>query len=270
MSNTSNCAPRSANFTAARTLQDGPVPYLIAPRAQPQGTLVSVHGLSRQSTLQFECMLPLADALNVTLIAPHFGDQEFNDFQRLGRRGRGPRSDLALLQLLEHLHIDAEMPLLLHGFSGGAQFVHRFVFAHPQRVARAVLMSAGFYTMLDACAAYPYGLRVGRSLPGVRMQPELFVQVPTLTIVGAGDTARDGSLRTANGVDARQGTTRVRRALTWHTELVGKTTALGYATEHALVEVPGVRHDVAALIRSSCAAMQSFLTPALALPGIAL
>ncbi len=263
MSTPSNSAPRSANFTAARTLEDGPVPYLIEPSAQPQGTLVSVHGLSRQSTLQFESMLTLAEALNVTLIAPHFGDTEFSDYQRLGRRGRGPRSDLALLQLLEHLHIGAEAPLLLHGFSGGAQFVHRFVFAHPQRVTRAVLMSAGFYTMLDACTAYPYGLRIGRSLPGVRMQPEAFLRVPTLTIVGAQDTARDASLRTTHGVDARQGCTRVHRAQTWHRELAGMTAALGYPPAHELVEVAGIRHDAPQLIRQSRVAMQRFLAPAL-------
>ena len=254
---------RSTSISIARALEDGPVPYLIEPHAQPLGTLISVHGLSRQSTLQFECMLPLAKALSVTLIAPHFGGTEFSDYQRLGRRGRGPRSDLALLQLLDHLGIDAEAPLLLHGFSGGAQFAHRFAFAHSERVARAVLMSAGFYTMLDACTAYPYGLRIGRSLPGVRMQPEAFLRVPTMTIVGAQDTGRDASLRTANGVDARQGSTRVHRAKTWHSELAGMSASLGYTTRHELVEVAGVRHDAPELIRRSQAAMQRFLAPAL-------
>jgi poly(3-hydroxybutyrate) depolymerase len=40
-------------------------------------------------------------------------------------------------------------PLHLSGYSGGGQFVHRFMLVHPGRVARVAVGAAGWYTFPD-------------------------------------------------------------------------------------------------------------------------
>lgn len=214
-------APRSRTSTAARMTP--PVDCSDAsaldalehwpPQRNPVGVLVAVHGVTRQRAQMFELCSSLAEQSGLLLVAPHFSTETYPDYQRLGREGRGARADLALIGLLDQLACNTGgLPVMLMGFSGGAQFAHRFALAHPQRLAGVALLSSGWYTMPDPAIAYPYGLHLGPALTGIRFNLRSFLRLPLLTAVGAKDTQRDASVRSGTRIDRGQGITRLDRA----------------------------------------------------------
>ncbi len=197
--------------------------------------LVAVHGWNRGVDNHYKLLQPVADALKAYLITPLFDETTFADYQRLGRRGKGQRADLALLSLLAEVKNRFNTTrCFLHGFSGGAQFAHRFLFAHPSAVSAVAITSAGWFTCLDRQRKFPFGLRVAGQLPGVRIKIDALLRVPTLTVVGEQDTLRDSSLRTTPVLDRRQGSTRVERALTWSSELAAAAAEVGIENRHHL------------------------------------
>ncbi len=70
-----------------------------------------------------------------------------------------PRADEDLLAMCRVLGERFELvdPLQLFGFSGGAQFVHRFAARHPARVGACVAFAAGCWTNPDG---EPHGMQV--------------------------------------------------------------------------------------------------------------
>lgn len=204
-----------------RVLQEDPEQeyFVYVPSAGGQGSplFVAVHGVARNASEQARLFAPYAERLGVVLVAPAFSGDQHDDYQRLGREGRGARADLALDAIVEEiawLTGAAVGQIHLFGYSGGAQFAHRYVMAYPQRVARAVIASAGWYTFPDPRHRFPYGIRPSRDLPRVRFDPEEFLRVPMAVLVGDLDTTDDG-LRRTKRVDRQQGTTRVERAQNW-------------------------------------------------------
>jgi pimeloyl-ACP methyl ester carboxylesterase len=184
---------------------------------QPPRLAICVHGISRDHREQIALLRDEAAKRGFALLAPHFGERRWPDYQRLGRRGRGPRADLAVDLAVERL----EARLGLHfrdrfmiGYSGGSQFVHRYAMAHPDRVRAAVCAAAGWYTFPDADRRYPYGLRVEGALAGVRLEPEAFLRVPMLVAVGRLDTTQE-AMRSRPRLDAEQGHDRIERAERW-------------------------------------------------------
>lgn len=236
------------------------------PTGRPaRGLLVSVHGVTRQFTQQFQETRQIAAALDLQLLVPHFTTAAFPDYQRLGRTHRGRRADLALLNLLDALgHQPPRLPLILHGFSGGAQFAHRFALAHPDRTDGLVLMAPGWYTMPDPAVRYPYGLRTGDALTGVRLDLAAFLGVPLLTIVGGEDVQQDDSVRSGRQLDQRQGATRLARARTWHDDLRYCATRLAIDHPNQLCIVPGVSHDFGRLLAASLDTTITFVERCLA------
>jgi pimeloyl-ACP methyl ester carboxylesterase len=174
-----------------------------------------IHGISRDAEEQVRLLAPFADRHGFGLLAPVFEAEVWSDYQRLGRRGRGPRADLALQALLAECSpsgLREEGGELLIGFSGGAQFVHRYAMAHARRVRAAVVASAGWYTLPDSDRAYPQGLRVAGDLAGVRFELRALLAVAMRVFVGGADVDRDESLRRSRAIDRRQGRHRVERA----------------------------------------------------------
>ncbi len=186
-----------------------------APRDAP--LLVTIHGISRNAREHAESFAPLAARYGFIVVAPRFEEGRYDDYQRLGRRGRGPRADAALDHLIDELERRglASGELFLFGYSGGAQFVHRYVMAHPERVRAGIVASAGWYTFPDPTVDYPYGIRLDAELPDVRLRPEAFLRVPMLAVVGDDDRERDESLRRSAALDRQQGKNRVERAKRW-------------------------------------------------------
>lgn len=181
--------------------------------------LVAVHGVSRNAHEHIECLRGLADHHGMVLVAPIFAASSFSDYQRLGREGLGPRADLALIRVLVEVGMQNGLDTSqvdLFGFSGGAQFAHRFAYAHAQRVRRLVLGSAGWYTMPDPGLYYPYGTADAQGLRAVRLNPVGAANLPTLVVVGEYDDREDDEeLNRSRVVRRSQGRHRLERALAW-------------------------------------------------------
>lgn len=208
--------------------------------------VVSVHGISRNALEQIECFAAYAADRGCVVMAPCFDTPADTDYQRLGRRGRGRRADLVLDQTIVRLEESTGILFdrrFFFGYSGGGQFVHRYLMAHPDRVAGAVVASAGWYTFPDAALAYPVGLRVGGSLPGVRLEANVFLRVPVLTLVGNRDVERDDSIRTTDLVDTLQGVDRRERARRWTEAMRAAARRRGIPGRHEIVELEGVGHS---------------------------
>jgi pimeloyl-ACP methyl ester carboxylesterase len=128
------------------------------------------------------------------------------------------------------------------GYSGGAQFSHRWTMTRPERVEHLIAVAAGWYTFPNPDLAFPYGLATAGRLRRVSFDPESFLAVPTTVLVGGED--RDSvNLRRNPRLDAQQGDTRVERARRW--VLAMRMAARLYRVDAniAYQEVPGVDHD---------------------------
>ena len=191
--------------------------YVPASGGDKAPVFVTVHGLSRNAREHARLLAPMCEAHGAVLVAPLFTEEHARDYQRLGREGKGVRADVALEAILEEVSFLTgadTAPIHLFGFSGGAQFAHRFAMAWPQRVARAAIASSGWYTFPDGERRYPYGTRRSRELPDVRFDPEEFLQVPITVFVGDRDTTAE-DLRATPKVNEQQGLHRLERAQNW-------------------------------------------------------
>jgi pimeloyl-ACP methyl ester carboxylesterase len=224
--------------------------YSYTPRSASQAPrhslLVAVHGISRNALEVITQFAPHAEEHKITVIAPQFGEEEFKDYQRLGRVGHGRRADHALNDAVASFSRSRGIEFdrqFFFGFSGGGQFVHRYAMAYPERVSAAIVVAAGWYTPPNSRRRYPRGLRVAGALPGIRLEPENFLRVPILTLVGDRDVSRDASVRVRPWLDREQGRSRVERAECWTKLMQHAAARSGIDGLHEFAELPGVGHS---------------------------
>lgn len=194
--------------------------FLYRPATEVAGAplVVSVHGIARNAAAHAFRLMDEADQFGLCIVAPLFDKTQYGQYQQLEDARTGVRSDLALLDILDAARrlTDADQrKILLFGYSGGAQFAHRFAMAHPSRVASTVLVGAGWYTFPNAEDPYPYGLDTRRSGFTLSLDRGAFASVPQHVIVGDLDVRRDSSLRRSKRLDRTQGLTRLERAQRW-------------------------------------------------------
>ena len=141
----------------------------------------------------------------------------------------------------------------LFGYSGGAQFAHRFAMLYPHLVERLTVASAGWYTFPDT-AAFPYGLapRPGRADnwgPCLAAGLDGFLGIPIQVCVGARDGVPDANTRSGPDIDRQQGSDRVTRAHRWAEALRQTAGARGITARIDLAVLPGCGHDFRDCIR---------------------
>ncbi|MCP4005009.1 MAG: hypothetical protein GY725_12515 [bacterium] len=207
--------------------------------------VVSVHGVSRNAHEHARLLSAYSEMYGTILVVPFFSEEQHRDYQRLGRIGQGKRADLALNMILADVaQVSgwAAEQFYLFGFSGGAQFAHRYAMAHPHRVASAVFAAAGWYTMPSPNRRFPYGTRPSKKLPGLIFDAEEFLCVPMTVLVGVDDTGSSG-LRRGERLDREQGTNRVERA---HSFVAAMKESAGAHHLESLVnciEIPNCDHS---------------------------
>ncbi len=225
------------------------IPRNLSPNAP---VVVAVHGISRNAAQMVLAFRPEAERRGVVLVAPYFGRKRFADYQRLNRSGYGRRADRVLLEILDEVSVltgCSTRRVSLFGYSGGAQFVHRFAFVHPSRVHAMVMGAAGWYTLPSPAFPYPLGIGVNPRLKQVRFSLPALLQVPSLVMVGENDVDRDPELRQRAEVNRLQGLDRVERARAWVTEMRHAADLLGVEGQHELMLLPGADHDFSACAR---------------------
>jgi pimeloyl-ACP methyl ester carboxylesterase len=94
-------------------------------------------------------------------------------------------------------------PFFLFGHSQGGQFVHRFVLAHPEVVARAAACASGNYVHPDPETVFPWGTKANPFTPDLGdLDFGRLVQSRLAIIIGTADLERrrDEALRFLNEV----------------------------------------------------------------------
>jgi len=200
-----------------------PSAWVIRPDEITQASpLVAIHGLNREADRMAQMLRPRADATGRIIVLPLFDRRIWPRFQRAACK---QRSDWALLALLRGLRdegwISAETPDM-SGFSGGAQFAHRFAWLYPTEVARLCLVAPGWWTFPDMSGAYPYGMKAeaaNTTATTFRLGANLarFLDREIDVRVGALDVQQDKNLRQGPELMAQQGRNRVERARAWVT-----------------------------------------------------
>jgi pimeloyl-ACP methyl ester carboxylesterase len=248
-------SPLPTHKLVRRTLQADPkqVYFVYVPSSGGRGAplFVTVHGISRNAEEHATLFSDFAEAYAVVLVAPYFTESQNDDYQRLGRVGRGTRADLVLDSIIAEVAAStgaAAEKIYLFGFSGGAQFAHRYAMAHPERVARAVIGAAGWYTFPDDRTPYPYGIGPSRELPSVRFDPEQFLRVPIAVFVGEQDITNE-SLRRNAEVDRQQGVTRFERARNWVAAMRAAAEARHLEPLVSYEPVAGIHHSFEQFMR---------------------
>ncbi|MFC7538118.1 hypothetical protein ACFQPG_12220 [Sphingomonas sp. GCM10030256] len=214
--------------------------FVLVPSSARKGSipLVLVHGISRNAIELILRFTEGAADFGVPLIAPLFRQDVYGAYQQVVDRRRQLRADDALFDILAQ--VAARWPISgdkvdLFGFSGGAQFAHRFALLHPERVRTCVPVSAGWYSWPDEAIDWPLGLRDAPE----PINQEAVARLALHIIVGQRDTRADESLRRRPDLDLLQGKDRVKRARRWYKAMRES----GLNADCSLTILPRTRHN---------------------------
>ena len=158
-------------------------------------TAVLVHGTGGHAQHYLEAFRAFADRNGIALIAPLFPGglierEDFSSYKMLSCQG--VRYDLVLLAMLDELGRRFERldtgRVFMFGHSGGGQFTHRFLYAHPERLAAAAVGAPGRITYLDDGHDYFWGTRDFEDYFDKRPDIGKIRQVPVQLLIGEHDT----------------------------------------------------------------------------------
>lgn len=209
--------------------------------------IVSVHGISMNAAEHMVRMREVAQAVGAAIVAPCFRKELYPRYQQLQDGRTGTRADLALLDILADVRRRSGIrtrKIHLTGFSGGAQFAHRFAFRHADLVASCVSCAAGWYTFPDPDIAFPLGMAAGTG-PDGRSAHADWRGVPHHVVVGSRDTAVEDALNMTAAVVEVQGVGRRTRARRWVKAMNRGRESLGLPLV-GLTELRGLTHDFSA------------------------
>lgn len=211
--------------------------------------LVCIHGISRRSKEQIELLRDGARDNNTVLIVPLFSTKHHPSYQRHKLGADKFRSDEVLNNIINDIEQRFSLRIEqfdLFGFSGGAQFAHRYAFRYPRKISKLICCAAGWYTFPDDQLAYPYGLASNNThfiIENVERNLEYFLKIPITVAVGEHDKHLDSSLNRTKKVNLQQGFNRVERATCWTKALLEKSNSLGIIPQLRFVVLPKSGHS---------------------------
>lgn len=165
--------------------------------------VVNVHSTRRDAITCRDSLIDFADKHGVAILAPLFPaglDSLFDlDSYKLLRTDF-LQADLRLLDMLNEVgHIWPGIntdPIILVGFSGGGQFVNRFMYLNPERVSAVAIAAPGQVTKLNVSEPWPKGIKdVDEVFPGEEVNVDAIKQIEdVLLLVGEDDEMSNGQV----------------------------------------------------------------------------
>jgi poly(3-hydroxybutyrate) depolymerase len=161
--------------------------------------LVFIHGTLRDDCYVDRGLVPFAESTPCAVMAPLFpagidSPIDLDSYKLL--RSPTLRSDLALLSMLDEVAYRwpgiETSKIFLMGYSGGGQFVHRFLYLHPERLAAVSIGAPGSVTFLDDSAKWPAGVADVEVLFGKHINRNLIREVEIHLVVGDADVEVHG------------------------------------------------------------------------------
>ena len=155
---------------------------------------VIVHGTNRPASEYRAAFAEFAETHGCIILAPLFAGGitapwELNSYKWM--KAGDLRYDRVLLAMIDEAASRWRIQtgrFLLHGFSGGGHFAHRFFYLHPDRLLGVSIGAPGVVTLLDNDADWWVGTRDLAEHFGVTPNLEVMRQVPVLMLVGGDDT----------------------------------------------------------------------------------
>lgn len=154
---------------------------------------VIVHGTDRPAQQYRDAFIHFAEATNTIILAPLFpggitepSDLDSYKFIKFG----GIHYDHILLAMVEEItgkYRIASNKFLLHGFSGGGHFAHRFFYFHPDRLLGVSIGAPGIITYLDTTKPWYVGVGDMEQQFGMSLQLEQMRRVPVQMVIGGED-----------------------------------------------------------------------------------
>lgn len=209
---------------------------------------VLVHGSLRDADILRDEFIDFAEQHQCVLLAPLFpagidDPEDLHNYKHMIYHGI--RYDLVLLDMIDELatrYRVAKDRVLMHGFSGGAQFAHRFLYLHPGRLRAVSVGAPGTVTLPDDRASWWVGVKGMDEIFGRPLDVEAMRQVAVQLVIGDADietwdvTVGPKSPFWMEGIND-SGETRVERLCTLEKGLKS------IGVEPRFDTVPGISHD---------------------------
>jgi poly(3-hydroxybutyrate) depolymerase len=242
---------------AGATPEPMPVWYHRPEAWRPGGPVVAVlHGVRRDGENYRNAWASHAERLGFLLLVPEFGAAKFPGarWYNFGHAGEEdgsvrPRAEWCFA-VLDRAVAGARAALgagaggfALYGHSAGAQFAHRYLLLGGGGASRVVSANAGWYSMPDTAAAFPYGLA---GLADDTLLRAAFAR-PAVILLGEADTDPHHPALRRDAAADRQGITRFARGQAFFAACTARAAALGVPLAWQLRTVPGVAHSNAGM-----------------------
>ena len=232
---------------------------------RPGAPVVAVlHGVLRNGAEYRDAWIAQSEAQGFLLLVPEFSAAKFPgalwyNFGHAGDDGGQvfPRASW-VFGALDRAVVGARAQLgagpvgfALYGHSAGAQFAHRYVLLGGGVADRVVSANAGWYTMPDPNAAFPYGLA---GVGDAALLRAAFAR-RLVILLGEADVNPNHSSLRRNAAADRQGLHRFARGQAFFAAAATQAAAMRVPFNWVLSTVPGVGHSNAGM----AAAAGSFL-----------
>jgi hypothetical protein len=155
---------------------------------------VIVHGSLRNATEYRDAFIDFAEREQCIILSPLFPcgiiePGEVNNYKYI--KYHDIRFDHVLLAMVEEAAATYRIEhdrFLLHGFSGGGHFAHRFYYLHPDRLLGVSVGAPGVVTLLNNDRDYWVGVRDFEEVFGTRLDLAAMRRVPVHLVIGGNDT----------------------------------------------------------------------------------
>lgn len=155
--------------------------------------VVLVHGTERGAGTYRSNFAQFAEDNRCIVLAPLFpanigAPNDLNNYKMI--EYRSIRFDFVLLSMIEEVtrkyRIEGDR-FMLHGFSGGGHFAHRFFYLHSHRLRAVSIGAPGLVTLLDESRPWWVGVSDIAERFGIGLDYAAMRRVPVLMVIGGED-----------------------------------------------------------------------------------
>ena len=215
-----------------------------------------IHGAGRNASGYRDAWQEAADKYNLLIICPAFTKEKYpgstifsmgNILTKKDKTKLNAQKEWSL-PVIDRVFAEAKKrfgaqknTFSLYGHSGGAQFIHRYLFLLGQTKAdKIVIANAGWYTMPNTALDYPYGIK------NVPVSPENLAAAlarPVTVLLGEADIDPNHKELLKTPEAEAQGINRFERGHNFFAAAKAKAAELGVPFNWQLKTVPGVAHS---------------------------